>query len=182
MKQRPLVSTNATGGVRKHREMHRAQGLKPVQPWFPTLVPRRSAGSASKSHSRWSSTRKSRDFSHGSLKSPILMAGYEARRLISVILADANGKPCPALVIQLDLFSKLPSVTILPITSEPRPIETFRIAAEPTARNGLRVASQIMVDKIHTIARNKAGPVFGSIEQMTITAVDRALAVFLGLA
>jgi len=101
--------------------------------------------------------------------------------LVPVVLSGAYGKPRPALVIQADLFAKHPSITILPITSELQPIETFRIAAEPTARNGLRATSQIMVDKAHTIPRNKAGEPFGKLEGATLTAVNRALVVFLGL-
>jgi mRNA interferase MazF len=101
--------------------------------------------------------------------------------LIPVVLAGAYGKPRPALVIQSDLFQKHPSVTVLLITGELRPIETFRIAVGPTQRNGLRAPSQIMVDKAHTIPRDKAGDPFGELEPRTLTAVNRALAVFLGL-
>ena len=102
--------------------------------------------------------------------------------LIPVVLSGAYGKPRPALVIQSDLFQKHPSLTVLPITSELRPIEIFRIAAAPTKKNGLRVPSQIMVDKAHTIPREKAGDPFGELESRTLTIVNRALAVFLGLA
>jgi mRNA interferase MazF len=101
--------------------------------------------------------------------------------LIPVALPGAHGKPRPALVIQSDLFEKHPSITILPITSELRPIETFRVAAAPTKKNGLHTPSQIMVDKAHTIPRDKAGDPFGELEARTMTAVDRALAVLLGL-
>ena len=101
--------------------------------------------------------------------------------LVPVVLAGAYGKPRPALVIQSDLFALHPSVTVLPVTTELRPIETFRITVEPSARNGLRARSQIMVDKTHTIPRDKAGECFGSLEARTMTAVNRALAVFLGL-
>jgi mRNA interferase MazF len=101
--------------------------------------------------------------------------------LVPVVLAGAYGKPRPALVIQSDLFVQHPSVTVLPVTSELRPIETFRIAVEPTVKNGLRVPSQIMVDKAHTIPRDKAGEPFGQLEARTLTSVNRALAVFLGL-
>ncbi len=101
--------------------------------------------------------------------------------LIPVVLAGTYGKSRPALVIQSDLFAKLPSVTVLLVTSELRPIETFRIAVEPTLQNGLRASSQIMIDKAHTIPRDKAGDPFGRREARTLTAVNRALAVFLGL-
>jgi mRNA interferase MazF len=101
--------------------------------------------------------------------------------LVPVVLAGAYGKPQPALVIQSDLFAAHPSVTVLPVTSELRPIETFRIAVEPTTKNGLRAHSQIMVDKAHTIPRDKAGVPFGALEARSLMAVNRALAVFLGL-
>ena len=101
--------------------------------------------------------------------------------LVPVVLSGAYGKPRPALVIQSDLFVLHPSVTVLPVTSELRPIETFRIAVEPTERNGLRARSQIMVDKAHTIPRDKIGDPFGALESRTMTEVSRAMAVFLGL-
>lgn len=101
--------------------------------------------------------------------------------LIPVVLAGAYGKPRPALVIQSDLFAALPSVTVLPVTTELRPIEIFRIAVEPSARNDLRSRSQIMVDKAHTIPRVKAGEPFGRLDAKTLTTVERAMAVFLGL-
>ncbi len=102
-------------------------------------------------------------------------------QLVPVALAGAYGKPRPALVIQSNLFAHHPSVTILPVTAELLPIETFRVAANPSAKNGLRAPSQIMVDKAHTILRDKAGAPFGELEPDTLRAVDRALAVFLGL-
>lgn len=101
--------------------------------------------------------------------------------LIPVVLAGAYGKPRPALVIQSDLFAQHLSVTILPITTELRPITTFRITVEPSQKNGLRASSQIMVDKAHTIPRDKAGEPFGELEPRTQKAVDRSLAVFFGL-
>jgi mRNA interferase MazF len=101
--------------------------------------------------------------------------------LVPVVLAGAYGKPRPALVIQSDLFARHSTVTVLPVTTEIRLIETFRIAVEPSERNGLRAPSQIMVDKAHTIPRDKAGEAFGSLEARTLAAVNRSLAVFLGL-
>jgi mRNA interferase MazF len=101
--------------------------------------------------------------------------------LVPVVLAGAYGKPRPALVIQSDLFARHTSVTILPVTTELHPIETFRIAVNPSTRNGLRAPSQIMVDKAHTIPREKAGDPFGELEPRSLREVDRSLAVFLGL-
>jgi mRNA interferase MazF len=107
--------------------------------------------------------------------------GMKRGDLVPVVLAGAYGKPWPALVIQSDLFSKHPSITILPVTTELRPIDTFRISVAPSEKNGLRAPSQIMVDKAHTIPRDKAGEAFGKLEARTLAAVNRALVVFLGL-
>lgn len=102
--------------------------------------------------------------------------------LVTVALQGDYGKPRPALVIQSDLFNAHPSITILPVTSELRDTPLFRIALEPDVDNGLRQASQVMVDKAQTIARERVGEIFGRVDDETLVAVNRAVAVFLGLA
>jgi mRNA interferase MazF len=92
------------------------------------------------------------------------------------------GKPRPALVIQSDLFDAHPSVTILPVTSELRDVPLFRIAVTPSALNGLRKPSQVMVDKAQTVARTKIGKTIGRLDDEVMLGVNRALAVFLGFA
>ena len=102
--------------------------------------------------------------------------------LVTVALPGDLGKPRPALVIQSDLFNEHPSVTILPITSELREAPLFRISLNPSEQNGLRKLSQVMVDKPQSVARHKIGTVFGCLNDATMLAVNRALAVFLGFA
>jgi len=80
------------------------------------------------------------------------------------------------------LFESLGSVTILPVTSELRAAPLLRISVEPSAENGLRKKSQVMIDKIQTVPRDKVGTTIGRLHRDVIVAVDRALAVFLGLA
>jgi mRNA interferase MazF len=75
-----------------------------------------------------------------------------------------------------------PSITVLPVTSELRDTPLFRITVEPNEDNGLRVTSQIMVDKAHTIPKEKLGSPFGKLSDEIMLAVNRALAVFLGFA
>jgi mRNA interferase MazF len=112
------------------------------------------------------------------------MAGVKVRRgdLVTVVLPKAYGKPRPAVVIQSDFFDEHPSVTILPITSELRKTPLFRVTVKPSLENGLRQPSQVMVDKAHTVPREKIGAAFGRLEQDAILAVNRALALFLGFA
>jgi mRNA interferase MazF len=102
--------------------------------------------------------------------------------IVTIVLPGAYGKPRPALIVQSDLFDALASVTVLPVTSELRTAPLLRIAVEPTADNGLRKKSQIMVDKAQTVLRDKVGDTIGRLHQDTLVAVDRAMAVFLGIA
>jgi mRNA interferase MazF len=102
--------------------------------------------------------------------------------LVTVALQSDLGKPRPALVIQSDLFDTHPSVTILPVTSELSAAPLFRIAVSPQESNGLSRPSQVMVDKLQSIAREKIGAVIGHLDDETMLAVNRALVVFLGFA
>jgi mRNA interferase MazF len=102
--------------------------------------------------------------------------------LASALLAGPYGsKPRPVLVIQSDEFRNLNSVTVLPLTSEVLPVQVFRVTVEPTSENGLIERSQIMVDKAHTVPRHRLGYVFGRAADKDMMAVNRALALFLGL-
>jgi mRNA interferase MazF len=102
--------------------------------------------------------------------------------LVTVALQGDLGKPRPALVIQSDLFDLHPSVTILPVTGDLRATPLFRITVQPTPSNGLNKPSQVMVDKPQSVAREKLGDVVGHLDDTIMLAVNRALAVFLGLA
>jgi mRNA interferase MazF len=102
--------------------------------------------------------------------------------VVTVALPGSYGKPRPALIIQSDLFAEHPSVTILPVTSELRETPLFRISIDPTLGNGLLKPSQVMVDKTQTIPREKIGKTLGQLDETTIVAVNRALALFLGFA
>lgn len=101
--------------------------------------------------------------------------------VITVALQGDFGKPRPALVIQSDLFQDHPSITLLPITSEPVDTPLFRLNLPANTRNGLRKDSQIMVDKSQTVSRARLGPVLGHLSCEEMQYVDRALAVFLGV-
>lgn len=102
--------------------------------------------------------------------------------LVTVALQGAYGKPRPALVVQSDLFADHPSVTLLPVTSDLRATPLFRIPIAPTPENGLQVPSQVMVDKAQSVPREKIGAAFGRLDDESLVAVNRALAVFLGFA
>ena len=101
--------------------------------------------------------------------------------LVTIALQGNYGKPRPALIVQSDLFDEHPSVTILPVTSELRNAPLFRIQVKPDATNGLQKPSEIMVDKVQTVPRERIGEVFGHASEEQMLAVSRSLAVFLGV-
>ncbi len=92
------------------------------------------------------------------------------------------GKPRPALVIQSDIFNEDHStVTVLLISSKLVTAPIFRVSIEPNNKNGLRKPCQVQVDKAMTVRKEKIGPVFGQLNDVTMLAVTRALAIFLGM-
>jgi mRNA interferase MazF len=101
--------------------------------------------------------------------------------LVTVALQGDYGKPRPALIVQSDLFDEHPSVTILPVTSELRETPLFRIRVVPNAVNGLQKSSDIMVDKVQSVPRERIGEAFGQISAEQMLEVSRSLAVFLGV-
>lgn len=102
--------------------------------------------------------------------------------IVTIALQGDLGKPRPALVVQADFFDEHPSVAVLPITSTEIDAPLLRITLEPAAGTGLQRRSQVMVDKPQSVARTKIGPVIGRVDEDTLLAINRALAVFLGLA
>jgi mRNA interferase MazF len=102
--------------------------------------------------------------------------------LITVATPGDYGKPRPALVVQADAFEPIPSVTVLPLTSELREAPLLRITLQPSDVSGLRSISQVMVDKVITIPRHRAGGVIGQVPADAMLMVNMALRRFLGLA
>ena len=101
---------------------------------------------------------------------------------VTIAMPGDFGKPRPALVIQTDHFVEHPTVTILPVTSTLVDAPLLRITVPPSAENGLRKPSQVMVDKAMTVKRDKFGQAFGRLESELMIQVERCLAVFLGIA
>ena len=87
-----------------------------------------------------------------------------------------------ALVIQSDLFDELPSVALCLVTSELRNAPIFRITVDPAPDNGLQNISQIQIDKILSVPRDRVGSVIGRLDDATMLKVNRSLAVFAGIA
>ena len=102
--------------------------------------------------------------------------------LVVVSLKGDYGKPRPALIVQSDLFDQHPSVTLMPVTSQLRDTPLFRFRVDPDESNGLAKISQVMIDKIQTVARDRLGEPIGRLDDSAMTEVNRLMALFLGLA
>jgi len=73
------------------------------------------------------------------------------------------------------------SLIVLPLTSDLYDMPSIRVTVEPGEGTGLRLRSQVMVDKATTIPRAKAGTRIGRLDEATLASVGRALAAFLGV-
>lgn len=102
--------------------------------------------------------------------------------VVTVAIQGDFGKARPALVVQSELFAGHPSTSILLMSSEIVDAPLIRITVQPTEQNGLHAVSQIAVDKVFTVRRDKIGQIVGQIEDETMIAVNRAMLVFFGLA
>lgn len=102
--------------------------------------------------------------------------------LVTVAMQGDFGKPRPALVVQADLFEDVGTVTVLLLSGTPAAAPLIRVPVRPTPGNGLRKPSQVMVDKAMSVRRDRVGPAFGRLDDATMLAVTRSLAVFLGVA
>jgi mRNA interferase MazF len=57
----------------------------------------------------------------------------------------------------------------------------FRITLDPSRQNGLKRVSQIMVDKVLMLPREKIGTRVGDLSNTLMIRVGRALSVWLGM-
>ncbi len=102
--------------------------------------------------------------------------------IVTIVASGDYGKPRPALVVQSDLFQDHPSVTVCLMTSDLRDTPLFRFTVPAKASNGLQKPSQVMVDKIVTLAPTRIGATIGRLDDSEMTEVARLLALWLGLA
>ncbi|MBF0510403.1 MAG: type II toxin-antitoxin system PemK/MazF family toxin, partial [Deltaproteobacteria bacterium] len=72
-------------------------------------------------------------------------------------------------------------VVICPISSYLIDAPLFRLSVEPTPENGLSAASQIMIDKISTIKRERLRHRIGRISGQLLVQINRSLALWMGL-
>lgn len=102
--------------------------------------------------------------------------------LVIVSAPGDYGKPRPAVIIQSDWLKATDSVLVALLTSALVEAPLYRLQIEPTPANGLKATSQVMVDKIVALPREKCGQSIGRIEETTRIALNAMLTVVIGVA
>jgi mRNA interferase MazF len=102
--------------------------------------------------------------------------------LVIVSAPGDYGKPRPAIVIQSDWLKATDSVLVALLTSTLVDAPLYRLQIEPSETNGLKVPSQVMVDKILALPREKCGRVIGRIDESSRIILNHMLSVIVGIA
>ncbi|GGE23949.1 mRNA interferase PemK [Aureimonas endophytica] len=103
--------------------------------------------------------------------------------VVTVSLPGDAGKPRPAVIVQTDVLTEtIRTVLLCPISSYSSDPSIFRVTLEPTLENGLRLPSEIMVDKLQAANRSKIGQIIGRLDDDNLRRLARSLTITLGLA
>lgn len=103
--------------------------------------------------------------------------------VVIAISAGDYGKPRPAVIVQSDLFNEThANIIVCLMTSELHDAPLFRINVQPNKENGLTSPSQIMIDKVVALKRERISQVIGILDDTTMLTVNRSLALFIGIA
>lgn len=81
---------------------------------------------------------------------------------------DYAGKPRPVVIVQDDRFAATAWITGRPLTSDPTDAPLLRLTVEPSATNGLRATSRLMVDKLTTMRKENVGTRIGRLARTTM--------------
>lgn len=102
--------------------------------------------------------------------------------LVTIALSGGYGKPRPALVIQTDFLAETDSVLVCLLTSTLRAAPLYRLSLPADAETGLLKPSQVMVDKIMAVRRDRCGAPMGRADAAAVLALGRLLAFVVGIA
>ena len=96
--------------------------------------------------------------------------------IVVAALPGDYGKGRPALIVQADAFNAThASIVVCPITSHLVDAPLFRIALHPSLENGLEALSEVMIDKMMAVKRERIAKVIGRLDTRILRGVDRAL-------
>jgi len=98
-----------------------------------------------------------------------------------VTVAAPRDKPRQAIIIQSNRVGTA-TVLIAPVTGEVTEAAPIRVPISPSEGSGLRLKSEIMVDKVFPILRNRIGTRIGRLDGDVMRRLEASLLFVLGFA
>jgi mRNA interferase MazF len=103
--------------------------------------------------------------------------------IVTVAASGDYGKPRPAVVVQGDVLNQdAQSTIVMLMTSHLQDAPLLRLTLEPAERNGLKVRSQVQINRLLSLPVAKVGNVIGRLSERELAELNRLLAVVVGLA
>jgi mRNA interferase MazF len=102
--------------------------------------------------------------------------------IVTVALSGDYGKPRPALIIQSDFLPETDSVLVCLLTTTVRDAPLYRLPLPAGEATGLREPSQVMVDKIMAVRRDRCVGPIGRADDTALLTLSRLLAFVIGVA
>ncbi len=107
---------------------------------------------------------------------------YKRGDILLCSMSSDFGKVRPAVVVQNTLFNEVRNtITMCPLTTELIEEAVFRPTIKPTEESGLKTTSQIMVDKICSIKKERLKKNVGKLTEGEKQALDESIKLWLGL-
>ena len=108
--------------------------------------------------------------------------GLKRGDVVVVSIPGEFGKPRPAVIVQSDMLSgRTEGLIVCPLTSSLTVGTKTRPRLDPSAKNGLRLPSQAMSDKITTVHMRKVRSKIGQLDREDLLRIDLSLDLVLGL-
>lgn len=102
--------------------------------------------------------------------------------ILTVGRGDFATKPRPSLVVQAEAFNAVhPAITVCPITTRVTGDELYRIAVPADAETGLLHDSEVEIDLVQAIRRERMRDPIGAASAGVMILVDDALRRWLAL-
>lgn len=101
---------------------------------------------------------------------------------MTVAVSGDYGKPRPALVVQSDHLPETDSILVCLLTTTLKDAPLFRFTLPANKHTGLLQPSQVMVDKIMAVRRDRCGARIGRIDPADLQGLNRVLAFVVAVA
>ena len=102
--------------------------------------------------------------------------------VVAVIVPGDFGKPRPVVVVQAGPYLEShASVTVCPLTTHLTGLRMFRIMIAPDKSNGLNEPSEVMVDKVSSLRRERISQSIGRLSASDMRAINLSLRGWLAL-